>query len=204
MACAPVYLGLPCHLSGVGYTARSAPLGSASIHLQEGHGAQFPAVSPGEFFYAEVTDGCRSCCEVVRVVGRDGDVLEVERDAPSCDCFSENSRVSYLSTSKEAILAIAAEVPFEVVEPLVWDCETRTLSLDCARLQQMIFGPCGDDSGDGGGGGSIDCGDTVPTLAATENAVLPTRMVGGRSLLMGAPAGYLRLCPNRMVPYYSE
>lgn len=203
MACAPSYLGLPCHLSGVGYTARSSPLGSASLQLQEGHGAQFPAVSPGEFFYAEVTDGCHTCCEVVRVVGRVGDVLEIERDAPSCDCFSANSRVSYLSTTKEAILAIAAEVPFNVVEPLVWDCETRTLSLDCAQLQQMIFGPCGDDSG-GGGGGDVDCSRTTPSLPTTENSALPTRLVGGRGSILGAPAGYLTLCPGRLVPFYSE
>ena len=203
MACAPVYLGLACHLSGVGFTARQASLGSAFIYLQEGHGAQFPAVSPGEFFYAEVTDGCHSCCEVVRVVGREDDVLVIERDAPSCDCFSANSRISYLSTTKEAILAIAAEVPFEVVEPLVWDCDTRTLSLDCARLQQMIFGPCGDDPG-GGGGGGVDCSDATSTMPTSENSSLPTRMVGSRSAILGAPAGYLQLCPNRMVPFYSE
>lgn len=143
MACPVRYPGLPCRLSGVGFTAKPASLGLASLELQVGQGSQFPALTPGQFFFAEVTDSCRECCEVVRIVARDGDVLTMVRDAPVCTCFSSNSRVRYVSDTREAILAIAAEVPFEVIEPLVWDCETRVLRIDCAKLKAMFDEPCG-------------------------------------------------------------
>lgn len=138
MACPVLYPGLPCHLSGVGYTAQSAPLGAASLTLMTGHGAQFPELSPGQWFYAEVTDACGDCCETVRVTARDSDVLTILRDAPVCDCFASASRVRYLSTTRDAILAIAAEVELNVLEPLMFDCESRTLSIDCEKLREMV------------------------------------------------------------------
>lgn len=143
MACSPRYVGLPCPLSGVGYSAAAVPLGAASIQLQPGHGAFFPAILPGQFFYAEVTDGCGGCCETVRVTAKMGDVLTIVRDAPVCDCLSSNSRIRYVSDTRDAILAIAEEVPINVVAPLIWDCETRTLRIDCALLHEMISNPCG-------------------------------------------------------------
>ena len=138
MPCPVRYPGLPCHLSGVGYTARPALLGSASLVLQSGHGAQFPALTAGQFFFAEVVDACGDVVDV------DGDTLAIVRDSPTCDCFASNSRVRYVSDSREAILAIAAEVPFDVVEPLEWDCATRTLSINCAKLAEFIATPCAD------------------------------------------------------------
>lgn len=138
MACPVRYPGLPCSLSGVGYTASTVPLGAASITLQEGHGAQFPVLAAGQFFFATLTDGCKECCEKVRVVATNGDVFQIVRDSPSCDCLSANSRLRYDGTSREAVLAIAREVPFEVQEPLVWDCETMTLRIDCAKLKEMV------------------------------------------------------------------
>lgn len=142
MACAPRYAGLPCHLSGVGFTAIPAPLGSAVLQLQAGHGAFFPALNAGQFFYAEVTSDCNDCCEVVRVTARNGDQLTVVRGSPTCECIKSNARVRYVSDTRDAILAIAADVPFEVQSPLVWDCSTRTLSIDCAALQNLISRPC--------------------------------------------------------------
>lgn len=141
MACSPRYVGLPCPLSGVGYSAAAVPLGAASIPLQTGHGAFFPEVGAGQFFFAEITDACGSCCETVRVTGKTGDILQVVRDNPSC-CFASNSRVRYVSHTRDAVLAIAEEVSFNVVEPLVWDCETRTLSINCAALAEMVSSPC--------------------------------------------------------------
>ena len=145
MACPPIYVGLPCHLSGVGFLGAahaSTPLGAASLKLQVGHGRFFPEVPAGQFFYAEITDACNECCELVKVVGKTDDTLEVIRESGRCECFSGNSRVRYVSDSREAILAIASEVPLNVTEPLRWDCETRTLSIDCNKLQEMINNPC--------------------------------------------------------------
>lgn len=142
MACPPRYAGLPCHLSGVGFTAIPAPLGSAVLQLQAGHGAFFPSLANGQFFYAEVTSDCNDCCEVVRVTANLNDALTVVRTSPTCDCIKSNSRVRYVSDTRDAILAIAADLPFEVVSPLVWNCNTRTLSIDCAALQDLISSPC--------------------------------------------------------------
>ena len=142
MACSPVYVGLPCHLSGVGFAAESSTLGSATLKLQTGHGLHFPEVVPGQFFYAVVTDPCSDCCETVRVIGRTGDTLTIQRDAPSCGCFKANARVRYVSNTKDAVLAIASEAPINVQPPLVWNCETRTLSIDCNKLHEMINNPC--------------------------------------------------------------
>ena len=142
MACPPRYAGLPCHLSGVGFTAIPAPLGSTVLYLQGGHGAFFPALAAGQFFYAEVTDDCNACCEVVRVTANTDDQLTIVRGSPTCDCIRSNSRVRYVSDTRDAILAIAADLPFEVQSPLVWDCNTRTLSIDCAALHDLINNPC--------------------------------------------------------------
>lgn len=140
MSCPVRYVGLPCSLSGVGYSAVAAPLGAASITLQSGHGANFPAVGAGQFFYAEVTDGCGNCCEVVKVTGKTGDVLSVTRGTPTCSCLSANSRVRYVSSTRDAILAIAAEVELNVTAPLHWDCATRTLSLECCDGPDIVPG----------------------------------------------------------------
>lgn len=142
MACPPRYVGLPCHLSGVGFTAIPASLGSAVLQLQTGHGAFFPALTSGQFYYAEVTSDCNDCCEVVRVTARAGDQLTIVRGSPTCECIRSNSRVRYVSDTRDAILAIAADLPFEVVSPLVWDCDTRTLSIDCGALHEIINQPC--------------------------------------------------------------
>ena len=141
MACSPRYVGLPCPLSGVGYSAAAVSLGAASITLQAGHGAFFPAVSAGQFFFAEMTDACGDCCETVRVTGKTGDILQIVRDAPGC-CFASNSRVRYVSHTRDAVLAIAEEVPINVVPPLQYDCETRTLSINCSMLAEMVSSPC--------------------------------------------------------------
>lgn len=141
MACTARYVGLPCPLSGVGFSAAALPLGAATLQLQSGHGGFFPALGAGQFFFAEVTDACGECCETVRVVGRAGDLLQIVREAPGC-CFASNSRVRYVSHTRDAILAIAAEVPINVVPPLQWDCETRTLSINCVALSEMMASPC--------------------------------------------------------------
>lgn len=142
--CPNYYKALPCSLTGTGYTSQVVTTGSLTVKLYTGHGKQFPALASGEYFYAWLTDGCDACCEQVKVVAIDGDTVTIERPSMACDCFSTNSRLRYTSDTAEAIRAIAAEVGINVVSPLVYDCATRTLSIDCAALQDMIKNPCGD------------------------------------------------------------
>lgn len=142
MACPSRYAALPCNLTGVGFSAMKANLATGQLLLQRGHGSQFPTLNPGQFFLATIADACGVCCETVRVVGIDGDTLLFERPAPRCDCVASNSRVRYDSHSVDAIRAIAADLGIEVKFPLVYDCETRQLSIDCAGLKQMVENPC--------------------------------------------------------------
>lgn len=142
--CPQHYKELPCAYTGVGYTAQTLILNQTSLYLRTGHGAHFPDLGDGDYFYAYLTDGCDECCEQVKVVAKAGDVLTIERPEMHCDCFSTNSRLSYTVCSVAAIEAIARGVGLNVVDPLVYDCETRTLSIDCGKLHDMIANPCGD------------------------------------------------------------
>lgn len=142
MACPTRYVPLPCAMSGVGFTATTTQRSSGSIQLQAGHGANFPEVAGGKFYFVHVESRCGSCCEHVRVVGKAGDTLHIQRLGQGCECIPSNARVRYDGMSREAVFAIAQEVPFNVVDPLVWDCETRTLSVNCAKLKEMINNPC--------------------------------------------------------------
>lgn len=142
--CPVHYKDLACGLTGVGYTAEVISGAVTTVRLRKGHGKQFPEMASGDYFYAYLTDGCNECCEQVKVTGIKGDVVTFERSAMSCDCYSTNSRLRYSNCSVEAIRAIASEVGINVVPPLRYDCATRTLSIDCGALHDMIANPCGD------------------------------------------------------------
>lgn len=144
MTCPSRYATLPCSMTGVGFTRTTLNASETQVKLHTGHGSQFPVLSPGEFFYAQMTDGCRACCEEVRVVQTAGDVFTIERPEQHCDCFSTNSRLRYTSRSIRAIRAIAGDVGVEVKWPLVYDCATRTISIDCGGLHEMMQNPCGE------------------------------------------------------------
>lgn len=40
--------------------------------------------------------------------------------------------------------------------------------------------------------------------AVTTDEALPTSMVGGRTSILGTPAGFFRQCDGKLVPYYEE
>lgn len=143
MTCPTRYAALPCSKTGVGFTSVVTGPSETQLKLRTGHGAQFPVLSPGQFFYADLQDACGGCCEEVRVVQTQGDVFTIERPAQHCDCFSTNSLLRYTSCSVQAIQAIASDIGINAKWPLVYDCETRTLSIDCAGLQEMVQKPCG-------------------------------------------------------------
>lgn len=142
--CKQHYKALPCSYTGVGYTAATLSGAATALHLRTGHGKHFPDLGDGDYFYAWLTDGCDECCEQIRVVAKKDDTLTIERPEMRCACFGTNSRVSYTSCSVAAIEAIASGVGLNVTDPLVYDCETRTLSIDCGKLHEMIVNPCGD------------------------------------------------------------
>jgi hypothetical protein len=135
-----MYASLPCTLTGVGFL--DTVYTSGQLHLTAGQGAQFPALSAGQFFYALIGSDCTGCCEEIKVTARSGDYLTVERPDAHCASFPVGTRVCYTSHSVRAVRAIAQDNPPNVASPLVYNCATRTISIDCAALRQMLANDC--------------------------------------------------------------
>lgn len=147
MACNNNLVFISCEYSGIGFTSKAVPEDATRIQLMKGHGKNFPPVTRGSHFYITV-EGCNSCCETMRVVGIDGDVLEVERNlGDACTCIKSNAKVSYTSSNKEFFEDINGVIPLNVQSPLKFDCDTNTLSVDCAELFKGGCGGC--DCGEG-------------------------------------------------------
>lgn len=147
MACNNNLVFISCEYSGIGFTSKAVPEDATRIQLMKGHGKNFPPVTKGSHFYITV-EGCNSCCETMRVVGIDGDVLEVERNlGDACTCIKSNAKVSYSSSNKEFFEDINGVIPLNVQSPLKFDCDTNTLSVDCAELFNGGCGGC--DCGEG-------------------------------------------------------
>ena len=147
MACNNNLVFISCEYSGIGFTSKAVPEDATRIQLMKGHGKNFPPVTKGSHFYITV-EGCNSCCETMRVVGIDGDVLEVERNlGDACTCIKGNAKVSYTSSNKEFFEDINGVIPLNVQSPLKFDCNTNTLSVDCAELFKGGCGGC--DCGEG-------------------------------------------------------
>ena len=203
MPCKQRLQTLPCSLRGVGYLAE--PVGSAAntLTLMKGQGANFPTLTDDQFFFVSV-EGCKGCCEQMRVVARDGDTLTVER-TNHCDCIDSNARVAYDYTSREYILAIVRELGIEVTSPLTYDCESNTLSIDCNKLatdsdcgcgsgknaagvgQRGPQGPAGRDGKDGLGVASIHVADDTNVLTWTDS--LGQRHTAGTITASRGPQG---------------
>lgn len=132
---------LPCDLRGFGYLAEPVRLNDTTLLLMKGQGEYFPAITGDQFFFVNV-EGCKGCCEHMRVTARDGDRLTVERTG-RCDCINSNAKVSYDYTSKHYIQAIAREIGLNVLSPLTYDCETNTVGIDCTKLAQDSDCGCG-------------------------------------------------------------
>lgn len=150
-ACKQRLQTLPCDKLGYGYTSNPLGTSDTKLHLMRNQGNAFPPLAEGQYFFVVVKPCDNECCETMRVIARDGDVLTVER-TNACDCIGSNARVSYLDYGREYVQALAREIGLNTVAPLVYNCETNTLSLDCTKLN--MGGDCGCGSGkeEAGGG----------------------------------------------------
>lgn len=139
--CPPTLTPLGCNQTGVGFLAATWNQPDTELHLRAGMGANFPVPSGATSFWVDL-GGC-GCCTRVRVTAVVGDTLTIEPPTPSgCTCISSNTRVAYASNSPEHIRELAKEIGINAVAPLVWDCSTRTLSIDCALLKDLVERPC--------------------------------------------------------------
>lgn len=138
MTCPSNYAELACPLTGVGYTHSPAPIGARELILIKNQASHFPDLQEGEYFFAYAIDACNKQCTKVKVVGVDKTNDKLTIEIPLTVCIASLSRVTYESTSVEAIRAIAADLGINVVAPLVYDCATRTLSIDCQGLRELM------------------------------------------------------------------
>lgn len=138
MKCPSNYAELTCPLTGCGYIHTPVSIGAREIRLIKNQASNFPDLQVDEFFFVYVNDACNHQCTKLKVVGvnKTTDTLTIE--TPTINCIPSNSRICYESTSVEAIREIAAGVGINVVYPLVYDCETRTLSIDCQGLRELM------------------------------------------------------------------
>lgn len=139
MACPPRLEPLPCSLSGVGFIANNTAPDATTITLRMGQGDAFPTPTNGKVFYVDVS-GC-GCCTRLKVVGRVGDVLTIEQGS-TCPCIPAGSRIAYAVNSVEHMRLAAMESMPTFVYPLVYDCTTHTVRLDCAGVKAMVDNPC--------------------------------------------------------------
>lgn len=138
MKCPSKYAELACPLTGCGYVHSPMPVGAREIPLIKNQAANFPDLQQGEFFFIYATDACTKQCTKLKVIGVNKVTDRLTIETPTTVCIPSLSRVCYENTSVEAQREIAASVGINVVFPLVYDCETRTLSIDCQGLRQLM------------------------------------------------------------------
>jgi hypothetical protein len=79
--------------NGEGNLNASIGTGDTSITLESGDGATFPAISAGEEFEANITEG--AVFEWITCTARAGDVLTVTRDPTSPQSFNAGAKVTH-------------------------------------------------------------------------------------------------------------
>lgn len=161
MACEKPLIFLPCGLTGEARTAQAVNPSDTVIQLMNGQGSRFPQVPAGKWFYIRVV-GCDGCCETMRVVGRDVDKLHVQRGfGTQCTCIKSNSFLTYTTDTQYFYEDILSVLPLNVADPLHYNCETNTISVDCSKLHSSKCGGCG-------------CEGTSDTAAAENGNVVGT------------------------------
>lgn len=202
MTCKLGLVFLPCSRTGKGFTAKALEPNGTRLQLMGGHGNHFPDLSNGGHFYVRVA-GCDSCCEVMKVIGKDTDVLIIDRNyGTQCTCIHSNALVQYSLDNQWAYEDLSQYIPLKVTDPLTWNCETNTLGVDCSKLFSEECGSCGCDceggehagEGNGTGGGTGlrgekgdrgDQGIGISNMAVSAAGMLMVTLTDGRTISAG-------------------
>lgn len=139
MMCGPRLARLPCNRSGAVVVGQRYT-GGTTLTLQPGGAAALPTLQNDEVFFLEVLGNDCGDCAKFRVTAVTGEALTV--DNVDGVCLPPGTVLRYTATHPDAIKLLAAEIPFEAASPLVWDCNTNTLSLDCEALKAFVSTPC--------------------------------------------------------------
>lgn len=140
MTCGPRLARLPCDRGGV-VTVAERYTGGTTLALKTGGAANLPTLQAGEVMFLEVIGRDCGGCATFRVSSITGEELTV--DSVTGVCLPPGTLLRYTATHPDAIKLLAAELPFTAVHPLVWDCATRSLHIDCEGLKALIAAPCG-------------------------------------------------------------
>lgn len=148
MTCKLGLVFLPCNRGGKSIIAQPVEPTGTRIQLMTGGGSQFPDLDTGGYFYVRVT-GCNNCCEIMKVIDKDVDVLIVERNnGTQCNCIQSNSSITYSLDNSYAYQDLSQYIPLKVTSPLTFSCETNTIGIDCSKLFSPDCGcGCGESSG---------------------------------------------------------
>lgn len=134
---------LACGQSGIGFLRAAWNNCATKLHLMPGDGVNFPAPINGQSFWVDVNGTqCGSCCAMLEVIAKDQDTLTLRNPDCSCNCIQSTAKVSYAHNSPQHMRMVAQEIGINVVPPLRFDCATRTLSINCEELKQMMSTPC--------------------------------------------------------------
>lgn len=125
---------------GVGFTTMPIPTGATTITLKAGHGVNFPIPTGGSSYWVDIV--CPTGTSRAEVIGNAGNVLTVRNLTLSSGCVPSYAKVSYASSAPEHVVAIVTEMGINVVAPLQYNCDTRTLSINCEMLKSMVASPC--------------------------------------------------------------
>lgn len=140
MTC-PKLARLACGLTGTAKLSANAGVGATTLTLTTLASASLPTMTLGESYYINITGGCGcGCQEPIKVTASAGNTLTVT--PPLTRALSKGTTIAYASNSVEHMALVAQEAPINIVPPLVWNCETRTLSIDCAALKTLVNNPC--------------------------------------------------------------
>lgn len=115
--------------SGIGYTSKSCDINENILYLKKGHALNFPKVRGGDYFFINIFT-CNKNLDA-RVVKLEDDKMYVEY-INNCllKCVPSNSKITYDFNSKEYIQSLASELPLYTRNGLVYDKNTRILSMD--------------------------------------------------------------------------
>lgn len=142
MACATNLVFLPIAATGTGCVRKI--VGSPStITLFKDNAANFPSLTTGKFFYAIIHARCANVIVKVTAVDMTTNQFTVEWvEGQPLSCIPEGSQIVYSLCNQYALQEMIDTSPVNVTSPLVFDCDTRTISVDCAALKAMVNNPC--------------------------------------------------------------
>jgi hypothetical protein len=142
--CPTKLASLSCSQTGVGNLAIPAITGATTLTMFIGMGVNFPTPTTGQSFFVELGSVCDGYCTRVEIVKRVEDTLHLARPlAIPIACIGATAKIKYAYNCEEHIALVVRSLGLNVMPPLRFNCETRTLSINCEELKQMVNQPCG-------------------------------------------------------------